>query len=592
MVVTTRLSSKSRNQNRFTQQAEVRRKKAVDKRQQNARQKSIRNARARLTKLGFYRKKTFIDIVSKITRIDPGVLDEHIYFSGSPGKHTEVSFDLGHSMKWSCLLFFQYIDMVHDNGSQSTPALGSWEKFCDMVQGSHFYKPEDVTLARKFVRNEIVWLVKNKVCKKNYLSCLSDMYRQQEDVYFFHNVLRIMIVYSHFARKDGILRLYSKPDERGILVNVLKFVSRYSSRFQTRKKNVQIRVKGHELLSLDMTNGGRLKDFTASYHKYLHVINFGDKGKFFLPERDIGLIIKQIIRRDITNKSLYNNTANIQTVNNNNNNRPRTNNNRSIHTVHYNDDPLKLSIGSLNVYVFNQIVKTPSDDTFVKIKQMLEPNIVYRNDTRNVFVQEHFVRKSENVDKNTLKDTYANLLSKHMGDFLNAVNSIYNNVVFASGDSLACVGYLISVALIPGAVSRLLWEDATNEKIWLVSDKTTDVNHFRKITMSSRPQQEQRSAVPGAVAVSSSSTTTTPALLVPVVHMSSKVSDRTDSFLSRKLEKETEIFEGLFNLGVNLNRLNRLPNNYKLKNSGFSDFKHNYNLQINSMAEAPARFTQ
>jgi hypothetical protein len=237
-------------------------------------------------------------------------------------------------------------------------------------------------------------------------------------------------------------------------------------------------------------------------------------------------------------------------------------------------------------------VKTPSDDTFVKIKQMLEPNIVYRNDTRNVFVQDHFVRKSENVDKNTLKDTYANLLSKHMGDFLNAVNSIYNNVVFASGDSLACVGYLISVALIPGAVSRLLWEDATNEKIWLVSDKTTDVNHFRKITMSSRPQQEQRSAVPGAVAVSSSSTTTTPALLVPVVHMSSKVSDRTDSFLSRKLEKETEIFEGLFNLGVNLNRLNLLPNNYKLKNSGFSDFKHNYNLQINSMAEAPARFTQ
>jgi hypothetical protein len=177
-----------------------------------------------------------------------------------------------------------------------------------------------------------------------------------------------------------------------------------------------------------------------------------------------------------------------------------------------------------------------------------------------------------------------------MGDFLNGVNSIYNNVVFASGDSLACVGYLISVALIPGAVSRLLWEDATNEKIWLVSDKTTDVNHFRKITMSFESQQERQSAVPGNVVVSSSSTTITP--LVPVVHMSSKVPDRNDPFLSRKLEKETEIFEGLFNLGVNLNCLNCLPNNYKLKNSGFSDFKHNYNLQINSMAEAPARFTQ
>lgn len=580
-----RVSTTKRNENRFKQKEAIRRTQAVTQRQQKARKQALNNSRTKLDNMGFYRKQTFLDIVTKVTRIDQRVLDEHIEFTGSPGIHTEISLDLGHSIKWACLLFFQYIDMVHDNGSKSS-ALESWESFCNMVIGSGFYKSEDVQRARTFVREEILLLVKNKASCKGNFDCLTDVHRKQEDIYFFHNILRIMIVHSHFSKKDGIVKLYSKPDERGIIVNVLKFVSLFSTRFQVRKKNVQIRVKGHELLSLDMTNGGRLKDFTASYHKYLHVINFGDKGKYFLPERDIELIIKQIIRRDnsITNKSIYDNTANIRTVDNNNNRINR--NSRSVHTVHYNDDPLKVKMGLLKVYVFNQIVKTkPSDNTFSMIKQMLEPIIVYRNDAQKVFEQDTFATaKSDMVDKPDSKTTYSNLMSKHMGDFLNGLNSIHNNVVFASGDSLACVGYLIGVLLIPGAISRMLWEDATNEKIWFVSDKSTNVNHFRKIVSNSTNVK------------TNTNTNTNTNTFIPVQPMSPKVSDRADSFLNQKLEKEKQIFEGLPNIVNNFNKFNRLPNFASINTqSVYPNFKYDNfkmsNFKMNNMAKAPARFT-
>jgi hypothetical protein len=543
-----RKNLKTSNEGRRKQAAATKRENARRQTIKNARRQTIQNAREdkkRLDAMGFYRKQTFIDIVSNVTLIDPDTLNKHIHFSGSPGKHTKITLNLVNSIpKWSCLLFFQYIDMVHDNGSRST-ALESWEKFCDMVLGSRFFVAEDVHNAREFVRREIVSLIASKACKEQYLSCVSDMYPPHEESYFFHNVLRIMIVHSHYSRKDGKPRLYSKPDERGTIVNVLRFVSKFYDRgFQIRKKNVQVRVNGRELLSLDMTNGGRLKDFTASYHKYLHVVNFGDKGKFFLPERDIELIIKQIIRRDdsIINKTLFNNTENIRTVNNNLPNNSRSNN-KAAHTVHYNDNPLKLSVGSLNVYVFNNVPENPSNNILTKVKQMLEPNIVYRNERNGVFVEDNFrAAKSENIDKNTSGETYANLLSKHMGDFLNGVNSIHNNVVFASGDSLACVGYLISVALIPGAISRLLWEDATNDQIWLVSTTGSDVDHFRK-TVSTAVE------VPSALPVQP--------MTLPV-----KTDVIEDDFLNWQLEEEKAIFGRLENIA----KLPLLPNQNQNQN--------------------------
>jgi hypothetical protein len=202
---------------------------------------------------------------------------------------------------------------------------------------------------------------------------------------------------------------------------------------------------------------------------------------------------------------------------------------------------------------------------------MLEPSIVYRNKSNNKFVEDNFrAAKSENIDKNDPSETYANLLSKHMGDFLNGVNSIHNNIVFASGDSLACVGYLITVALIPGAISRLLWEDATNDQIWLVSTTGTDVDHFRK-------------TVSTAVEVPSD---------LPVEPMTLPTDVIEDDYLNGKLKEEMRIFEGLNNINLgrlpNLGRLDRYNNfQYQIPNS--SNVRYNMEREINRMAEAPAR---
>lgn len=536
----------------------------VRNRREVNRKKTLQNARKGLLReLGFYRKETFLDIVSKVTAINTDVLRKQIYFSGTPGSHIKVSLALGNdTVKWSCLLFFQYIDMMHDNGSKST-VLGSWDNFCNTVILSRFYSGDMVKRAQLFVNNEIIRLLSANSCKE-YLNCVDDTYVNQPDVYFLHNILRIMISNLYYARKDGAPRMYNKVNERGTVVNVLKFASRYIKRLQIRKKILQTRVKGETLLSLDMTNQGRLKDFTANYHKYIHVVNFGDKGKFFLPERDIERIIKQTVRRD-TFFSIYNNTANILTVNNNTNQNTHLNNSESVHVVHYNDNPLKISMGPLNVYVFNQITKSSSNVLFNQIKHMLEPKIVYSNKETNVFVQNEFrTANATNINKPDAAETYSNLLSKHMGDFLNGVNSIHNNVVFASGDSLACVGYLISLALIPGSVSRLLWEDATNDLVWLVSEGS-DHDHFRKVTY-------QRTAEPGTLL------TTRP--------MTTLVSDNTDPILHTKLEKEKEIFQGLNNI-VNLPNLNKQSPLYTKSN--FNNIQYYNLLKTNQLANKPVR---
>ena len=502
------------------------------------------------------RRSTFIDVVSKVTSIDPDKLRRRVKFSGRVGEHFEIDLGLGNNdvVRWSCLLFFQFIDMIHDNGSHAA-TLSSWENFCTVVENSRFYPASVVRQARAFVLTQIGALFEgtldSKKCRANYTVCVLVDPKLDLHTTLLLNVLRVMILHSHFkSSKKQPVKLYSKPDERGTLLNVLRLLGN-TELLELRKQNVQTRVRAstaynhqehnqhNALLSLDMTNGGRLKDFTALYYKYVHIVNFGDKGKFFLPERDIELIIKQIVRKDvdIIDKSLFNNTANIRVVNNNNAQRQNRNDNvrYDANYVHYNDNPLRMSMGDLKVYVFNETVDSGSNANNMKtVRQLLDPRLLYANDKTGVYFRDEFrAAKSDDIDKASATETYANLLSKHMGDFLNGVNSLHNNVIFASGDSLACVGYVISFLLMNarnGEVqSRLMWEDSLNEQVFYVSTPNTyDVRHFYRMRSQQQQQQHSRN-----VAVN----TLPDPVARPVRTMLSK-----DLVLKNKLERDVQAF--------------------------------------------------
>ena len=502
------------------------------------------------------RQSTFIDLVSTVTSINPDKLRRRIKFSGRVGEHFEIDLGLGNNdvIRWSCLLFFQFIDMIHDNGSHAA-TLSSWENFCTVVESSRFYPASVVRKARAFVLTQINTLFETldaKKCRANYTSCVLADPKMDLHTTLLLNVLRVMILHSHFkSSKKQPVKLYSKPDERGALLNVLRLLGN-TDLLELRKQNVQTRVRAstaydhrahnqhNALLSLDMTNGSRLKDFTALYYKYVHIVNFGDKGKFFLPERDIELIIKQIIRKDddIIDKSLFDNTADIRVVNNNNK-RPNNNGGNTRYDanyIHYNDNPLRMSMGDLKVYVFNETGSRSNANNLKTVQQLLEPRLLYTNDNTGVYFRDEFrAAKSDDIDKVSATETYANLLSKHLGDFLNGVNSLHNNVIFASGDSLACVGYVISFLLMNarnGAVqSRLMWEDSLNEQVFYVSTPNTyDVRHFYRMrsentkTQNTKTQNVAVNTLPDPVAQ-------------PVRTMLSN-----DAVLKNKLERDVQAF--------------------------------------------------
>lgn len=475
---------------------------------QNGRQK-IKNNQTRASR--FYpnmtveRQYTFIDLVSKLTTIDARVLEQRIKFSGKVGEQHEIDLGMKNDVvKWACLLFFQFIDMIHDNGSRAT-TLSSWENFCTVVERSKFYKPEVVITAKLFVIDQMRTLFElsdSKECRSKYVNCVDNRYLPNTHTHLLFNILRIMILHSHFKTSaKSPIKLYSKPDERGTLLNIMRILS-HGDLIQIRKQNVQTRVKAstaynkeynkhNALLSLDMTNGSRLKDFTALYYKYIHVVNFGDKGKYFLPERDIELIVKQIIRKDdnIINKTIFNNTKNIRVINNNQTNNNNTKNRYNANYIHYNDNPLRMTVGDLNVYVFNDQQKAIGKNlnNFKIVQQLLEPVLYYENENNQLQFQDEFrAAKSDDINKESPTETYGNLMSKHMGDFLNGVNSLHNNVIFASGDSLACVGYIVAFVLLnerqTNVQSRLMWEDSLNEQVFYISSPNMyDVQHFYKL---------------------------------------------------------------------------------------------------------------
>lgn len=510
--------------------------------QKSKRQRTHEEAMDAMFKL---RKLTFIEAIMQATQIDEKRLNAQVTYQGNIHNHIHIDLGLENKEKnnntkqdnlvrWACLLYFQFLDMIHDHPAKKAVAgeynpLNTWGGFCDLLVKSNMYDTHIIMQVYVYVQTVIQYMFNAnnqkmiKACKLNILTpgcfVLNQTEQNHSNDYLLHNILRIMVLHSHTLR-NNVPVLMKALSERSIILDVMKYLSRYGSNlFQFKRKDVQTRVqgfmaydtssnladRGNALMSLDMTNNGRLKDFGGNYYKYIHAVNLGDAGINYLPERNVKKLIVNILKKDdtlIIKNVKQPNTSNIRFSNTNNNINIKD---VAIHSLHYDDTPIKLSIGELNVYAYNQYktLKTNS------ITNVFNPLLRYVNNKNNINIESEFSTskdldsennklnnfnanyKTSQIDYEALIRTrgyqglYVSLLSKHMGDFMNSANCLRNNVLFASGDRFACVGYLITFILMrlkdPQLTSKLFWEDATNDQIVFVTSLGANTRHFDRL---------------------------------------------------------------------------------------------------------------
>lgn len=509
------------------------------------------------------RQNTFIDAVMKATPIDKDMLMAQLTYKGNMKEY--INIDLGlegnnknqtddHYVRWACFLYFQFMDMIHDHPAKKSSSayspFNSWDDFCNLLERSNMYNNVKINKVRQYVQQVIYQLFipktevntfkqtgvkKKSSAKPQSLASTCKSFMLTNGCFMLHpqnskehpitlmlgNILRIMIFHSHML-KGNVPVLMKGLKERSIILDIMKYLSRYGKNmFAFKRKDVQTRVqgfmaygttnnlsdRGNAMMSLDMTSEGRLKDFGGNYYKYVHTVNLGDAGVHYLPERNVKKMILNILKKDDT---LINersqNTENI--LFNNLNNTP---NKRfvSIHSLHYDDTPIKLSMGELKVYAYNEYKTKPTLNQADNLTNILNPVLRFVNIANNVNRYSTFATSKEldsennpnnvnNAYKNPKIDyetlirnkgydgLYTSLLSKHLGDFMNSANCIRNNVIFASGDRFACVGYIITYILMSTKdatlTSKLFWEDATNDQVVFVTTPGANMRHFDRLT--------------------------------------------------------------------------------------------------------------
>ena len=383
--------------------------------------------------------------------------------------------------KYACLTFFQYLDIIHDAK----------------------HKKGLLTTYTTFLNSTKNYLASQAIIESVKLYTL-DIYNnpQTEPKTIYGTMFRQMLIdttnmMTETQRVNTIIVM--RMNERAVFLSVLKVVLGFYTNFKVMKKDSNIIPKGRigadsnskdGIVSLDMTNKCLIQQFTANYSKYIHLSNLGDFGIRFLPDIDIQYILKKVLRE----YGDFSNTKFLNVYKNGTNDKRITPNN-----VYFDTQPFRLVMGEyLTVQVVNNLGKTQT----IKGNQVKQFRDFFRskiNPQLDVFVFNKD-RKSlifQTAEQTKQCTTYECYLQKHLGDFMQAANSISKGVVFASGDSLACLGYLIAYTFQAGnnpnskltkPEIKFMWEDATNQQIVYGTSSGIESNrkmHFNKLNMNS-----------------------------------------------------------------------------------------------------------
>lgn len=391
--------------------------------------------------------------------------------------------------KYACLTFFQYLDIIHD-AKHKTGLLRTYTTFLNSTK--NYLASETIIDTVKKYALEIYYY--KQAPSTIYGTIFRQMLLETTDM------IKVNTTRSSNQQKNNqTIIVQRRMNERAIFLSVLKVVLGFYKKFKVMKKDSNIIPKGRidadpntkdGIVSLDMTNKCLIQQFTANYSKYIHLSNLGDFGIYFLPDIDIRYILKKVLRQ----YGEYSNTKFLNAHTNETNHKRFTPNN-----VYFDTQPLRLVMGEyLTVEVVNNLGKPPTN----RRNQLKQFSDFFRskiNPQLNIFVHNKQVKilKFQTAEQTKQCNTYECYLQKQLGDFMQAANAISKGVVFASGDSLACLGYLIAYTFKVGSnpntnlnkpEMKFMWEDVTNQQIIYGTSSDIETNrksHFNKLNINS-----------------------------------------------------------------------------------------------------------
>ena len=386
--------------------------------------------------------------------------------------------------KYACLTFFQYLDIVHD-AKHKTGLLSTYITFLNSTK-NYLASGTTIDTVKEYTLD--IYYHK-KVPSTIYGTMFRQMLLETTDM------IQVKATGPKKQKTEQTI-IVKRMNERAVFLSVLKVVLGFYTNFKVMKKDSNIIPKGRinanpnskdGIVSLDMTNKCLIQQFTANYSKYIHLSNLGDFGIRFLPDIDIQYILKKVLRQ----YGDYSNTKFLNAHTNGTNNKKVTPNN-----VYFDTQPLRLVMGEyLTVEVVNNLGKTPTN----RRNQMKQFGDFFRskiNPQLNMSVHNKPVKtlKFQTAEQTKQCTSYECYLQKQLGDFMQAANAISKGVVFASGDSLACLGYLIAYTFKVGSNQntnlnkpemKFMWEDVTNQQIVYGTSSGNRKSHFNKLNVNS-----------------------------------------------------------------------------------------------------------
>ena len=451
----------------------------------------------------------FYESVTEYLRLPERSVQKHITYVPFTANNIVIDLKMVNAEKgdaprrWGLLLYYQYIDMLHDYKRRSSDCklglLESWSSFTDSLIHHRDYPEPIVKSARDHVIR-VVPHVRNAFTAKGtdnrpigekltsiHANVVKNAPLTSADALLYIMLARTMRTKTAKDTPFVFQKITPIMNERAIIVDALVYLSNApGAKYDLYKRNGVENPKGafaykdkpndarNALLSLDMSRFGMLKQFTANYYAYVHLVNLGDAGIYFSPERDVRSILVDMVRKHDDNQIK---SKKLQDMNNTRNMRTKMANSftfgdvSDLGVVTFDTRPLELVVhpDTMRVQVTNRPQHTPgakkSADTSLGkhiTNHVLNPVLTFNGNDRDTYT--FATAQTHMSDKKSLISPYKQHMQKHLGDFLNATNCIQNDVVFASGDALACVGYLTAHVLM-NSNCKLMWEDTRNRQV-------------------------------------------------------------------------------------------------------------------------------
>ena len=323
----------------------------------------------------------------------------------------------------SLFFFFQYLDMIHDH-SHNHPVLTSWTTFMMYVSDTfpRGIKWNEITT---FVLDRVKLMKANKVAPLLLLDHLLKIYTSSYDTKTGTFIVKqngqkekmcLDVAINYIGMKTLSNSIHTGPNTP--TVGALA----YDTQRERRK---------HAMVSFDMSNMGSLKTVLANYTTYIHLTNIADPGKVFMKNKVHGFTKK--------------NTINSQ------------------QKIVYDFGKLTVNINSANKNICKYILSYQQQSSKRKYDVPLHLNM-------HVNMKTVLSTNGSLSKEKSNKSGYKELTSKFMGDFLQVCNCLTKNIYFASGDKMACVGYIVGWDLVTKNNSK-------NLKLFVERTQSFNISH-------------------------------------------------------------------------------------------------------------------